>query len=162
MSDETLINKSADQQAVEVQISGVAAALVASLRSPATALGLRDGVLVAIGLEGTLTVSSRSGQLMACEVLIVGARPEFRVGDKVLYACVQGAATGIILGCIGRYQPRTPEAKVTIEATESLTLKCGAASIDLRADGKVMVRGEDVLLRAKGTQRIRAGTVSIN
>ena len=27
------------------------------------------------------------------------------------------------------------------------------------ADGKVMVRGEDVLLRAKGTQRIRAGNV---
>jgi hypothetical protein len=43
-----------------------------------------------------------------------------------------------------------------------LSLKCGDASIDLRADGKVMIRGEDVLVRAKGTKRIRAGTVSIN
>ena len=41
-------------------------------------------------------------------------------------------------------------------------LRCGEASLDLRADGKVLLRGDDVLVRAKGTQRIRAGTVSIN
>ncbi|CAN5421075.1 hypothetical protein BH11PSE9_BH11PSE9_04260 [soil metagenome] len=63
---------------------------------------------------------------------------------------------------MGRYNPPAVQAIVTIEANESLTLKCGEASIDLRADGQVMVRGEDVLLRAKGTQRIRAAKVAIN
>jgi hypothetical protein len=51
---------------------------------------------------------------------------------------------------------------MTLTATETLTLKCGEASVNLRADGQVMVKGEDVLLRAKGTQRIRAGNVAIN
>ena len=55
-----------------------------------------------------------------------------------------------------------PNAHLSIESVGQLTLVCGQASIDLRADGKVMIRGEDVLVRAKGTQRIRAGTVSIN
>jgi hypothetical protein len=49
-----------------------------------------------------------------------------------------------------------------LEATEALTLRCGEASIELRADGSAIVKGEDVLLRAKGTQRIRAGNVAIN
>ena len=73
-----------------------------------------------------------------------------------------GSDKAVVLGRIGLYVAPRSEAHLSIEASESLTLKCGAASIDLRADGKVMVRGEDVLLRAKGTQRIRAGTVSIN
>ena len=51
---------------------------------------------------------------------------------------------------------------MALQASESLSLTCGQASIELRADGKVLIRGDDVLLRAKGTQRIRAGTVSIN
>ena len=51
---------------------------------------------------------------------------------------------------------------ISIDATNSLSLKCGEASIELRADGKVLIKGEDVTVRAKGTKRIRAGTVSIN
>lgn len=85
-----------------------------------------------------------------------------KVGDRLLVALGDGDCPSVALGRIGRYDVQRPGTNVTIEATESLTLKCGEASIDLRADGKVMVRGEDVLLRAKGTQRIRGGTVSIN
>jgi len=72
---------------------------------------------------------------------------------------------GVVLGRIGPYAPAqaaAPAQHVTIEATQTLTLKCGEASVDLRADGKLMIRGEDVLVRARGTQRIKAGTVSIN
>lgn len=83
-------------------------------------------------------------------------------GDQLLVAPPQGDAPAVALGRIGRYTPPAPSDHVTIEATESLTLKCGASSVDLRADGKLMVRGDDVLVRAKGTQTIRAGSVSIN
>ena len=69
---------------------------------------------------------------------------------------------GIVLGRIAAYSPAQAPAHVTLEATESLSLKCGEASVELRADGRAMVKGEDVLLRAKGTQRIRAGNVAIN
>ncbi len=81
------------------------------------------------------------------------------IDDAVLVQPMPGGQRAIVLGRIGPY---TPAPRVTIEAAETLTLKCGDSSVDLRADGKLMIRGEDVLVRAKGTQRIRAGTVSIN
>jgi hypothetical protein len=49
-----------------------------------------------------------------------------------------------------------------LQAAHTLSLQCGLSSIDLRADGKVVIKGDDVLVRAKGTKRIRAGSVSIN
>lgn len=54
------------------------------------------------------------------------------------------------------------DGKVVVEAAESLELRCGEASITLRADGKIQVRGVDVTTRARRTQRIRGGTVLIN
>jgi hypothetical protein len=69
---------------------------------------------------------------------------------------------GVVLGRVSRYRGQQPPEHVVVGAGKSLTLQCGQASIDLHVDGKVMIRGEDVLVRAKGTKRIRAGSVSIN
>jgi hypothetical protein len=49
-----------------------------------------------------------------------------------------------------------------IEAREELLLRCGEASIRLRADGTVQIRGRDVTSWARRRQRIRGGSVSIN
>ena len=49
-----------------------------------------------------------------------------------------------------------------IEATRELTLRCGEASITLRSDGSVKIRGRDVTSWARRRQRIRGGSVSIN
>ena len=119
--------------------------------------------LVEVAKSGLLVVRSEDGVLYSCEVLeAVQCRPPLGSGDRLLVLAPPGSDKAVVLGRIGLYVAPRSEAHLSIEASESLTLKCGAASIDLRADGKVMVRGEDVLLRAKGTQRIRAGTVSIN
>ncbi len=53
-------------------------------------------------------------------------------------------------------------AYVTIEADRSLTLHCGNASITLRKDGKIVLRGTEVVSRASRRNRIRGATVSIN
>ena len=82
--------------------------------------------------------------------------------DIVLVHPPQDGLPGIVLGRVGRYRPQTPEVNVVIEATDALTLKCGNSVVDLRADGKVLIKGDDVTVRAKGTKRIRAGSVSIN
>ena len=113
--------------------------------------------------DGLLDVETDRGQIWTCEVLLTGNGMTLAPGDQVLVLPPDAATgMGVVLGRVGRYEAPALQASITIEATETLSLKCGEASIDLRADGKVMVRGEDVLLRAKGTQRIRAGTVSIN
>jgi hypothetical protein len=49
-----------------------------------------------------------------------------------------------------------------VEATRELTLRCGEASITLRNDGTITIRGRDVTSWARRRQRIRGGSVSIN
>lgn len=114
--------------------------------------------------DGRLLVKVAEGKLVVCDWLEshLTLGRAVSAGDAVLIMADQIGATGILVGRVGSRQGHSPDGRLTIEASQQLTLLCGAASIDLRADGKVMVRGEDVLLRAKGTQRIRAGTVSIN
>lgn len=120
--------------------------------------------LIAVGEDGSLIVRATDGREFHCDWLEGPATAGIRLepGDRLLVTPPADGQPGVVLGRIGRYREPRPEAHVTIEAGETLTLKCGESSVDLRADGKVMVRGEDVLLRAKVTQRIRAGTVAIN
>jgi hypothetical protein len=108
--------------------------------------------------NGQLVVSDEDNVLHQCHWLEVGTPPQLESGDRLLMMTVPGLDQPLIVGKIGVFSTAT----VVIQATESLTLKCGDASVELRADGKAMVKGDDVLIRAKGTQRIRAGTVSIN
>lgn len=123
--------------------------------------------LVEATAGGELVVRDEAGRTHACDWLTGsgGAGPRLDVGDRVLVQPLGGASRPVVMGRIGRYlepQTTTLVPHLTIESADTLSLKCGEASIDLRADGKVMIRGGDVLVRAKGTQRIRAGSVSIN
>lgn len=52
--------------------------------------------------------------------------------------------------------------RVVIEGKDEVVLRCGAASITLRRNGKVVVRGLYVESHAEGTHRIKGGTVKIN
>jgi hypothetical protein len=125
---------------------------------------LQSVTLVAINDQGELRVRTDSGLELDCNWLESAETALVRLasGDRLLALVDATAPRGLVFGRIGRYRPGTPPDHVSIEAAESLTLKCGDASVELRADGKALVKGDDVLIRAKGTQRIRAGTVSIN
>jgi Domain of unknown function (DUF6484) len=52
--------------------------------------------------------------------------------------------------------------RVVLEGREEVVLKCGEASITLRRDGKVILRGAYVETNAKGLNRIKGGSVKIN
>lgn len=133
---------------------------------PATRIPAYHGPVVGrviTAREGFLEVDCGANRSVRCEVLASAVPTRFETGDRVLLLLPPTAEEcGVVMGRLAAYHPKDLERNLIIEASESVRLKCGEASIDLRADGKVMVRGEDVLLRAKGTQRIRAGTVSIN
>ena len=118
--------------------------------------------LVSIAADGRLLVISATGDERVCDWLDTGAMPHLRPGDTLLALLGEAGEPALVLGKVGRYVLPVPAPHLTLEAERTLTLKCGQSSIDLHADGKVMIRGDDVLVRAKGTQRIRAGTVSIN
>jgi len=52
--------------------------------------------------------------------------------------------------------------RVVIEGEQEIVLKCGEASITLKRDGKVILRGAYVETHAKGVNRIKGGSVKIN
>lgn len=119
--------------------------------------------LLEIEQDGSLKVACTDGSSFTCDYLQTGAAVTLSCGDTLLATAPDASGRGVVLGRIGPYSSPQPQARLMLEATEVLSLRCGDVTIDLRAsDGKLMMRGEDVLLRARGTQRIRAGNVAIN
>lgn len=52
--------------------------------------------------------------------------------------------------------------RVVLEAQKEIVLRCGKASITLTSNGKIRIRGADLLTRSSGTNRIKGGSVQIN
>ena len=52
--------------------------------------------------------------------------------------------------------------RVRVTARDEIVLECGKASITLRRNGRVIVRGTYVETHSEGTNRIKGGQVQIN
>jgi len=127
------------------------------------------GVIVELTAEGEIVVQTdeHEASRVRCDFLETGAgaHPDLHPGDIVLFLSPSALGqNGCVLGRISRYRPPQSglSSHVVVEAGEMLTLKCGDSAIDLRKDGKLLIRGQDVVSRASRTQRIKGGTVAIN
>ena len=68
---------------------------------------------------------------------------------------------------LGLVQPPAPEVeadgeRLVIEARREVTLRCGRASITMTADGRVTIRGTQVLSRSDGPNRVQGASVQLN
>ncbi len=75
---------------------------------------------------------------------------------------------------LGLLQPLAPDAspvsveaivdgkRVELKGEQEVVLQCGQASITLRANGRVVIRGAYVETRSTGVNRVKGGTVLIN
>lgn len=61
-----------------------------------------------------------------------------------------------------KVEARLDGERVVLEGKQEIVLKCGEASLTLRRDGKVVLRGAYVETYAKGVNRIKGGSVKIN
>lgn len=52
--------------------------------------------------------------------------------------------------------------KITFEAQDEMVFKCGKSSITLTKSGKILIRGEYLLNRSSGVNRIMGGSVQVN
>ena len=52
--------------------------------------------------------------------------------------------------------------RVRVTAQDEIVLQCGPASVTLRRNGRVIIRGTYVETRSEGTNRIKGGQVQIN
>jgi hypothetical protein len=59
-------------------------------------------------------------------------------------------------------EARVDGKRVVLEGDQEVVLRCGDASITLRRDGKLVLRGAYIETTAKGLNRIRGGSVKIN
>ena len=84
------------------------------------------------------------------------------VGREV--ALVMMAGEPLILGLI---QPLVPVVemdgeRLVLEAAREVVLRCGKASIVMTADGRVTIRGTQVLSRSDGPNRVQGASVQLN
>jgi hypothetical protein len=134
---------------------------------------LRLGALLALTDEGRPLVEGPGGPEEALSLVPLG-RAE--VGRTVALGRLEDG-TPLVLGLLrppvppdAPQAPGTPAVTVSadaggarlIEAAERLELRCGAASLTLHADGRVEIRGTQILSRAEGANRIQGATVHLN
>jgi Domain of unknown function (DUF6484) len=100
---------------------------------------------------------------------VVLAFEEGDVTKPLLMGCLKGRTSGIPAG-IGSSVEARDSARVTclsgddlqVSAADSLTLRCGKASVTLTREGRVLINGVYVETRASGTNRLQGGAVRIN
>lgn len=116
---------------------------------------------------------------IACEMLQTSRDAlTLAAGDAVLvWHSGRDEEPGVIVGRIGPTLAPERSARVeevgnvatadvpdilVLEAKHSLTLRVGEGSITIREDGKVLIKGKDLVSHAQRMNRIRGGAVSIN
>lgn len=90
--------------------------------------------------------------------------PDWRacIGRRAVIAFVEGDADQpVVLGVVDAPAAPTPRT-LRIAAGEELVIECGKSKIWLRADGRVEIRGEHVISRSRGPNKVKGGTVHIN
>lgn len=54
------------------------------------------------------------------------------------------------------------EERLVLEAADEMVLKCGEGSITIKKEGRIVIRGTDIVSRASGTNKIKGGSVELN
>lgn len=140
----------------------ISTALGAARAAMASVIELTEGGDVGVVVAGEPPVRLR------CDVLRTGDRATLTLalGDRVLVLLpAPGQDRGCVLGTVGAYESRRPEPAPTelhLEAMSRVEIRCGESALTMDAEGRVLLKGKDIVTRAKRTQKIRGGTVHIN
>lgn len=111
--------------------------------------------LAVVEAVGTwITVAWGDGTTRTCNR--VRGLPPVRSGDRVL---VQPVGDGQVVTAV--LDDGSPD-ELVIEAGRQLTIRCGEGSLTIRRDGRVLIRGLDIVTRATRANRIKGAQVAIN
>lgn len=131
---------------------------------------VRLGQLVGWAADGQVTVAVvgvADAPMAARTIIPVGAAAVQAQREVLLVFTPDGQP--IVVGLLQPPpSPSTPVAsmadgrRLEIAGEDEIVLRCGKASITLRRNGRVVIRGEYVETRATGVNRVKGGTVQIN
>jgi hypothetical protein len=144
--------------------------LLEELMAEPTPVSTIDGVLVGrvqeilpdgrVAFEAPgVAASPPARSLVDPETLAIGAEVAlvFESGDPG-----RGIVVGKIFQGSESRRARVDDRELVLEAEREIVLRCGKASIRLTRDGRIVLRGVNLLSRAKVTNRIKGGSVQIN
>ncbi|NHZ66679.1 DUF6484 domain-containing protein [Massilia genomosp. 1] len=145
--------------------------------------GLVVGVLVSICGEGLCSVSfngNPGGTAVRAKVLAAITEDDIgktvallfengEIKQPVVMGLLRSSAQGncnlakTVSGLVGpALQIQSDDDEINLIANRKLVLKCGSASITLDIDGNVEIRGNHILSRAAGQNRIKGSAISLN
>lgn len=151
-------------------------AVARSLVSRARIVALEDdgSVFVRVGRERTRRAAVASHvdlgavtAALASGIAALVVFEEARVPSPVIIGFVGETAVSVTARTIAPVAGPCIEAdvdgrRVRVVAKDEIVLECGKASITMRRNGKVIVRGTHVETNSAGTNRIKGGQVRIN
>ena len=157
------------------QLAKVAPSNAARRGAPSIA-GLVIGRLMGLGEEDQVEVhlvgsakTTRSRSMVPVTADDVGREVAVALSgpgqqDPLVVGFVQSAAElARSRAAPGRHlEARLDGTRVVLEAEQEIELRCGKSTLLLRADGKIVLRGENLVSSAAGPNRIRGGSVQIN
>jgi hypothetical protein len=151
---------------------------VSIVSTPGIVPGVTVGTLVGFTENGSIPLVTYPGQPGA---VALSARTTVdlhapHVGREVILVFDSGdPGRPIVIGCVrdhsrhsaspplpGRVEVEADGERMIVTAARGLVLRCGKASITLSPEGKIVLRGTDVVSHASGRNRIRGGSVQIN
>ena len=126
---------------------------------------LREAIVLRVEGDGTIITSGVEDGEVLCELLFTGSMVPITPAprDRVLvWQADPTTMRGVVLGRVGSgHSTDTPEA-LLVQASQELTLRVGEGSITIRKDGKILIKGKDLVSHAQRMNRIKGGSVSIN
>lgn len=52
--------------------------------------------------------------------------------------------------------------RIVFDAKKEIVFRCGKGSVTIRTDGRIVIKGTDLVSRSKGTNKIKGATIKIN
>ena len=122
------------------------------------------GRVVAIEANGDVLVDFRGNELGPIRARVATNETLERKDEPVLLLFENGDRGLPIVVGVPREgaRRREPKRRLVLEAAEEITIACGKSSITLRRDGRVVIKGAELVSRASGTNKVRGATVQIN
>jgi hypothetical protein len=122
-------------------------------------------VFVACPQSGVGPTAARLAGAFDTAELIAGARVLLLFEDS---SPALPLIVGLVSDRVQRRQRATPRdavvdgQRVVLEGQKEVVLRCGRGSITLTADGKIVLKGTELISRSSGANKIRGAMVNIN
>jgi hypothetical protein len=133
--------------------------LVGFADNGATPLVTYDGQPGTVALAARSTVDLYGPHIGANAVLMFEHGHPTR---PIIVGCVRNAEDQSTAPVAGQVEVDADGERLVLSARHGLVLRCGKASVTLSADGKIVLRGTQVVSHASGLNRIKGGSVQVN